>query len=198
VLLDQGRYRWLAWAGLAVSTSAFAVAMVLVWRDWEAEGGEGLWKTLAVLASFAAAISQTAMTTSRRSPGDTPAVRLLWGASVGLAALAAAMISVAAIQEIDSDGFYRVLGAVVVADVFLVVAQSIARRMTGGGAVSVHALRLTLDRPAGTRPEGFRVTGDGAVVEADVAGADFAAAVATAIRALERGGARVERVERRA
>ena len=85
VLLDQGRYRWLAWTTILLVLGGFIVAMLLVWRDWESEGGEPLWKALAVWATFAGAASQASATTSRRRAGDPPAVRTLTSSRSGSA-----------------------------------------------------------------------------------------------------------------
>jgi hypothetical protein len=175
VLLDQRRFTALAWIVLALSTVAFGLAMVLTWGSWEDDGDESVWKTLASVAAFAAASSQAAMTTSRRRPEDGEAVRLLYLASLACAALLALMIAAAAWAEVDDESYYRALGALAIADLFLVVVQSVARRLGGAPAAArtPHQVVFTLDRPASDE------------------------AVSAASRALERAGARVERVDRR-
>lgn len=143
VLIDQRRHLSLAYATLVLATIAFALALGVVWRDWESDGGEALWRTLAAFAAFAGAAAQAATTTARLRPDDTPLVRRLYVASLVLGVLLAGMIALAAALEIDSSGYYRVLGAVAVADVLLVVVQSVARRLggpvqaTAGGARSI-------------------------------------------------------------
>lgn len=143
VLIDQRRHLSLAYATLVLATIAFGLAMGVVWRDWESEGGETLWRTLAAFAAFAGAAAQAATTTARLRPDDTRLVRRLYAASLVLGVLLAGMIALAAALEIDSSGYYRVLGAVAVADVLLVVVQSVARRLggpaqaTAGGARSI-------------------------------------------------------------
>ena len=131
VLIDQRRHLWLAYATLALATVSFALALAVVWRDWEESGGESLWRTLAAFAAFAGAAAQAATTTARLRPDDAPLVRRLYVASLVLGVLLAGMIALAAALEIDSSGYYRVLGAVAVADVLLVVVQSVARRLGG-------------------------------------------------------------------
>jgi hypothetical protein len=69
--------------------------------------------------------------------------------------------------------------------------------MAGAAPAQVHAFRCVLDRPAPAElPAGYAATGDASVVACEIPAADFAGAVAAAIRRLEAGGARVERVER--
>lgn len=139
VLIDQRRHLSLAYATLVLATIAFALALGVVWRDWESEGGEALWRTLAAFAAFAGAAAQAATTTARLRPDDTPLVRRLYVASLVLGVLLAGMIALAAALEIDSSGYYRVLGAVAVADVLLVVVQSVARRLGGPAQATVAA-----------------------------------------------------------
>ena len=174
VLLDQGRYRGLAWTTIVLSALAFALSMVVTWRDWEDEGGEGIWKALATLAGFAAASSQAAMTTSRLRAGDTRGVRLLYLGSLALAGILALMITLAAWAEVDHEWYYRLLGALAVADVLLVVVQSVARRLGTATADRRpgHRVVFTLDREPSEE------------------------ALAEAVQALGRGGVGVERVDR--
>jgi hypothetical protein len=200
-LLDQRRAVLLAYAVLALSALAFVVAMTLVWGSWDDDNDhERQWKTLAVLASFAAAGAQIAATTSRRRADDSDAVRWLYGTSVALALLFAVLVSVAAINEIDDEGFYRALGAVTVADVLLVIVQSVARRLRPGGPAAAaapggsHTLRIHVDGTPAELPAGY--TASGQAVECTVPGSDFADAVARAIRTREQAGLRVERIER--
>jgi hypothetical protein len=167
VLLDQGRYGWFAWATILLVLGGFVVAMMLVWRDWENQGGEPLWKALAVWATFAGAASQAAATTSRRRAGDTSAVRTLYLVAIGLSLAVAAMVSSAVAKEIDDETFYRALGALVVADLLFVILQSVARRYASVPAAAGDV-------------ETIRVSGP-------------AVAIDDAVRELERRGLRVER-----
>jgi len=176
VLLDQGRFAGLAWAVVALCGVAFGLAMVVTWHSCDG-GGEGVWKALATAAAVAAAASQAAMTTSRRRPDDTARVRLLYLGSLGLAGLLALLISAAAWGQVDDESYYRALGAVAIADVLLVIVQSLARRLAAPPAAA----------PGGRT---YRV-----VFELDRAPSEDA--IAAAARALERAGARVERVEQR-
>ena len=167
VLLDQGRYGWLAWTTIALVVGAFLVAMVLVWRDWENQGGEPLWKALAVWATFAGAASQASATTSRRRDGDPAAARTLYLVAIGISLAVALMVTSAVVQEIDDETFYRALGALVVADLLFVILQSVARRYASVPAAAGDV-------------ETIRVSGP-------------AVAIDDAVRELERRGLRVER-----
>ncbi len=199
VLLDQRRHAWLAWCVIAVGAAAFAVSLVLVWRDWEDEGGEPIWRTLAVLASFAVAGSQIAMSTSQRRPGDSRTIDSLFVGSVVFGLGAAALIAYGLAAEVDSSGYFRIVGAVVVADLFLVIVQPVARRMARSPAERTpFAFECTLDRPVGALPAGYTAAADGRTVACSVLAAGFAEAAAEAIRTLERGGAKVVRIERNA
>ena len=166
VLLDQGRYGWLAWLTILLVVGAFLIAMVLVWAEWDGDD-DALWKALAVWATFAGAASQASATTSRRRAGDPPAVRTLYLVAIGLSLAVAAMVSAAVAKEIDDETFWRALGALVVADLLFVILQSVARRYA---RVPAHAGDL----------ETIQVSGP-------------AGAIADAVPELERRGLRVER-----
>jgi drug/metabolite transporter (DMT)-like permease len=177
VLLDQGRFRPLAWASLALNVVGFALTMLLVWQD---DGGsDNEWKLLATVVAAAVATSQTAATTSRLRPGDPPSIRVLYPLSVFLVFAVAAMVALAAWNEIEDETYYRLLGASAVANLLVALLQPIVRRAAGlrappgaPAAQAAHRLVFTLDR----------VPSESAIAEA--------------ASALERAGARVERVER--
>lgn len=201
ILLDQNRSTWLAWVTLALGVTAFGLALVLVWGDWDERDPELLGRTLLAVAAFAGAASQTAATTSRRRPEDTTAAVAVYWAGIALVLLFASLVAVAAWRAIDDTSYFRVLGAVAVADVLAVVLQPLVRRLAGvprpaGPAAAEHRFRCVLDRPADGLGAGYEVQEDGRSVVCRIPADDFAGGVAAAIRALERSGARVERVER--
>jgi hypothetical protein len=101
---------------------------------------------------------------------------MLVTASSVTGSLLAGLGSLAILDEIESGGFYRVLGAIGILDVLLVVAVAVLRRGTG-----------PIDRT-------HRLRVDGQLVESP--GRDFAAAVANAIHEAERAGRTVRRIER--
>ena len=179
-LLDQGRLQPLALANLALAVLGFLLAMNLVWIQWD-DAGDASWKSLVVVTAAAGALAQAGGVESRRRDGDPEWVRRLAIASHASAVLFAALISIAALEEVEDDGYYRALGVVAVANVLLVALQPVLRRL-GGAVANVHRLAC--------------VTEGGRRVERELPARDFAAAAEQAIRELERGGERVARVER--
>ena len=186
ILLDRGQYRGVAWVVIALAAVGFLLALKVVWIDWD-DASEATWKSLVVVAAFCGASSQTAAVLSRRREDDSPRVRQLSWLSVALGFVLAAMIAVAALEQIDSGGYYRALGAVVVANVLFVVVGPLARRATGGRSARRETYELV-----------FTVEDDGRSRELTVerTAASFASAVEQAITELERDGARVVRIER--
>jgi hypothetical protein len=174
ILLDQGRGRHLAYGGLALAAGAAALALAAVWTG----GSPGLGKTLATVTVFALAAAQAAALTARGRTEDVISVRRLYALSCALAAVVAAMIT-ALIWVTHTQGFVRVLAALVVLDLLVVALQPILARARP--AAGLHRLRLTVE--------------DGETVELDVEAPDLAAAAAKAIRTLEQNGRRVLRLE---
>jgi hypothetical protein len=177
VLLDQGRYAGLAWVVIALAATGFVLAMALVWGDVDSET---TWRLAGSVTAFTGACSQTATATSRRRDTDSPGVRLLYALSNGVVFLLAAMIVAAIWEEIDDEAYYRFLGAVAVGNVLLVLLQPVLRRLGG--------------RPAPPRKE--RARGDTFRLVFKLKGIPAQRAVDEAVKALERGGAHVENVER--
>jgi hypothetical protein len=177
VLLDQGRYAGLAWVVIALAATGFVLAMALVWGDVDSET---TWRLAGSVTSFAGGCSQTATATSRRRETDTPGVRLLYVLSNGVVFLLAAMIVAAIWEEIDDQAYYRFLGAVAVGNVLLVLLQPVLRRLRGAPAP----------------PQQERPRGDTFRLVFTLKGIPARRAVDEAVKALERGGAQVENVER--
>jgi hypothetical protein len=173
VLIDRGRALALAWILVGLAVASFLLAVVLLWAEIDDEAG---WKTALTLGLLSGAMSQNAATTLRRRETDTVGVRVLYLASIAGAFLVAGLSTLAAWQEIDDDGFYRGLGAVVVGNLLTVLLQPAARRMAGTPA------------PSNGRRHSVVFTIDGAASDA---------ALDEAKRTLERHGLRVESVERR-
>ena len=171
VLLDQGRYRALAWADLALSSALFVFATVLVWSSSD-DPGETLLKAFGTLTIASVATAQVGAVTSRRRDGDPRGVRILYLVSIGLVAVVGAMACTAIWAEIDDGNFYRILAALVVADVFSVIVQPILKKMSPARRDGVFRLAFTLDRDPGDE------------------------AIEGARRALQEAGANVERTER--
>jgi hypothetical protein len=177
VLLDQGRHVTLAWTLIGLAAFSFVVAMNLTWGDADSEN---LWRVAGSVTAVTGAFSQAATSMSRRRASDPPAVRTLYLLSLGAISLLALLILIAIWEEVDDEGFYRFLGAVAVLNLLLVLLQPVARRL---GGTSPPALS---ERP---REDTQRLA-------FTLRGTPSDAAVAEARQALERGGARVERVDR--
>jgi hypothetical protein len=184
VLVDRGKAVALAWVSLATSATAFVLALVLLWIDWD-DIPDRLWKSLLAATAFAIAGAQACATTIRRRREDARGVRALYVLGLALSVAAATMAAVAAWAEIERTGYYRALGAVVVLGVLATLLQPALRRFGGAGEARSQArdrLRLTL--------------ADGATLELEEDGRDFAESVARAIRKAESSGGAVTRVER--
>lgn len=181
ILLDQGRHRDLGWSVVALSALAFLLELKVVWIDHG--DSEVTWKALAVSAGFAGALGQIATSLARRRPSDPPSLRPLTWAAGACALALEALISFAAIAEVDDGGYYRFLGAVFILDVLLVALESVVRRL-------------------GTRPvvapgnaEFVCVLADGRQVRREAREHDLPNAVASALRELTAKGERVRSVE---
>jgi hypothetical protein len=182
-LLDQGRALFLGWANMLLAAVGLTYSLVLLWS--EANSG---WKPLVTVVAFTGAAAQASGTTGRRRTDDPPSVTLLYLAGLAGGALLALLISVAAWQEIEDGGYYRLVGAIAVAEVLVVLLQPILRRTAAGRALAP---------TAATDSFAFTVTlDDGREVPYRDESRDFASAVASAISDLERSGARVLKVER--
>ncbi len=173
VLLDQNRFLPLAWADLTLTAALFVFATTLVWTT--SDDTETPWKALGTLAMATLACAQVAAATSRLGVRDDGRVQTVYWASIALVVTVAAMAWTAMWAEVDDENFYRVLGALVVADVFSVLVQPILRRVSPGDARrQARANRLVCTLAAEPSDE----------------------AVRAAIEALERAGVPVERAER--
>lgn len=168
-LVDRGRLPALAAAVAALAALGFVLALAVVWSDG---ASEPLVKALVTVTSFAVAATQTAALSGRR--------HRLFAVSTALVFVLAVLVTAAAWGEIGSSGYYRALGALAVLDVLAVVLQPI----------------LGLARPSGRAYRLALVTEPGGRGETTVEAADFAGAVERAVRAAERDGRRVLRVER--
>lgn len=195
-LLDQGRAVALGWANLLLAAAGLTYSLALLWT--ESDHG---WQLLVLIVAFTGATAQASGTTARRRADDPSSVRNLYLAGLIGAVVLASLISIAAWQQIEDEGYYRIVGALAVADLLAVLLQPILRRTARA------------DRPAPAKgdPQAFTCTldvrpvelpawarrGEDNTVECRVPARDFASAVATAIRALERSGGKVLKIERR-
>jgi hypothetical protein len=172
-LLEGGRATTLARGSGGLTLLTFLATLAFIWsRHWSA----GLAKTWGVLLTLAIAAAQAAAVEARRRDNDTPTVSALAAGSMLTGGVLAALGVIAILAEIDTSGYYRLLGAVAVLDVLVIAVAAVLRRSTGP-IRQTHALRV-----------------DGQLVE--IAARDFATAAALAIRQAERDGTHVKRVER--
>lgn len=175
-LLDQGRLRILAVLVLVLAAGGFSVAVTSLWL----EDGEEFGKAMGTITVFGLAAAQTAALAARMRPPERASVSRLFALSVALALVAAGLLATAVWAEIESEGYFRVLGALVVLDVLAVLLQPV----------------LALSRP---HPDVYRLklmVDSGEELEQTVEAGDFAAAAAKAIRSAEAGGRSVTAVLR--
>jgi hypothetical protein len=97
-------------------------------------------KLAGTTTAIAAAQTQMSAMTTRRRDDDPPLVRGVFLAAVAVVALLCLLTIIAIWNEIDSEGFYRGLGAIAVLDVFLVLLQPLLRRLRDGGAASARVI----------------------------------------------------------
>jgi hypothetical protein len=176
VLFDRGRGAGLAYVSLLLSASALLIAMLMLWTDVDSDEW---WRFLVALVACSVVGAQASATTATHGPGDPPAVRWLYLAGLAAGVILAAMVCLAAWQKVEDEGYYRLLGAVGVAALLLTLLQPILRRTSTAARTRVdHDARFVA-----TLEDGREV--------------DVSDDVARAIVKLERGGAKVVRIERR-
>jgi hypothetical protein len=179
ILFDQGRNPRLARAVILLTVAGFALAMGAVWSS---NPPAQLGKALASVTAFALALTQTAALAARRGSREPATVRRLFPASLALAAVLASMITFGAWAEVGDQMYFRVLAALVVADVLIVALQPILARVGAEQPPVVHRLRLQVE--------------GGGELELDVQAPSFATAVGRAIATAEQKGGRVVRIDR--
>lgn len=165
MLWDRRRLALLAAIVAAGAAIAAALAVAAIWGG---EPSPALEKTIGALNAWLVAAVQTAALVLRRRADDPPSVRRLLAASTGLAVVLAALFTAITLAELDSVGYARVFGSLVVFDVLLVALQPILARARA--TVERHRIRVGLV--------------DAAPVELEVAAPDRATAAAAAVRAV--------------
>ena len=132
-LLDRGRYEALSWATLLACGVALLLAMNLVWADWH-DSSDTSWKLVGVATVIAGAFAQASATTWRRRPDDSATLVRLYGISLVTGFALALMIVNALLNEVEDGTYYRLLGALAVANVLAALLQPIIRRMAPAAA----------------------------------------------------------------
>jgi hypothetical protein len=175
ILLDRGRSRPLAAATIALAGTGAALALAWLW------GGDSdtFGRPVGTVTLFAAACAQTAALAARRQERDPLVVRRVFAGSCATAVVVAAAGSALVWIQPNGGVFPRLLGALVVLDLLLVALQPLLARA----------------RPAAGRQRLRVVLASGEAAEVSIEAGDLGSAVAKAIRAAERGGGRVARVE---
>jgi hypothetical protein len=146
---------------------------------WSQDAPETLGKAIGIVNGWLVAAVQAAALALRRRDQDPGSVRWLFAASSGLVVVLAAMFTVLIWAEIDSQGYGRVFGALLVLDVLLAALQPVLARA----------------RPTETAYRLRVAVAPDETVELAVEATDLAAAAAKAIRTLERDGRRVLALE---
>ena len=169
-LVERRSLRAVAVANAVTSALAAVAGVVAVWWSGDLQGRlSGTAVVVAVASTQAAALA------ARRDPRDSRLVRALFAASLVTAAVAATMIVTTIWAEIDTSGYARALGSVVILDVVVVALQPLLARLRP--PEEHFALELTLDE-GDTRP-------------VDVDAPDLGEAAARAIHDAERRGEHV-------
>jgi hypothetical protein len=140
ILAERGAQPVVAVANIVLALTAFLLALALLWV-WE--DAETLGRLLGSVTVAAVASTQVAGTTLRLRRPERDSVLWTYVAACALACVLAVMAIVAIWAEIDAETYYRILGALAVLDVFLVVLQSLLRRL--GGAAAVREARIIVD-----------------------------------------------------
>jgi hypothetical protein len=167
-LRDHGRLPALAAACAGLAVTGAALSSVLVWSSGESELAG---KAMGTVLVWLLAASQTAALV-------TWAYRRLFAASIVVAAVVASLFTLLLWAEIDSEGYGRVLGALVVLDVLLVALQPLL----------VRARRAE-------QPWTFRIGDAAGTTELTVPAASLDEAAGRAIRVVEERGGRVRSLE---
>lgn len=129
VLLDKGRARTLAEGAVVLAAAGAALGIVSIWGFSEVEA---VGKSVGTATILAVAAAQVAALTARRVKRDPTAVRELFAASCGTAALAAGA-AIAAVWAQPSGTLYaRLIGALVVLDLLLVALQPVTAALASG------------------------------------------------------------------
>ena len=176
VLFDQERNRRLAAANAALSAVAAALSLASLWgpSDVEAMG-----KSVGTATILAVAAAQASALAARRQERDPRIVRRLFAASCTTVTLAAGAGTALVWTQPNEATYPRFLGALVVLDLLLVALQPVLARA----------------RPTATPHRFAVVLASGETFPVTIEGGDLATAAAKAIRAAERGGGRVVRLD---
>jgi hypothetical protein len=175
ILLDRPRSSRLAVGALVLAAVGVSLALAAIWTD----GGDELGRAVGTVTAFALASAQSCALAARRHERDPMVVRRLFAVSLTLAFAVAAMLTALLWAGSMGGGSVRGLGALAVLDLLAVGLQPILARARP--VAPLRRLRIVVE--------------PGETVVLDVEAVDLAAAVAKAIRTVERGGRRIVGIE---
>jgi hypothetical protein len=106
---------WIGWLGLVVAVVGFGLTMGTLWSlPEEGEGNEALAKASGILFVFSIALADVSLMFGRLRSDDDRLVGWVIGATL-LAVLAlAALFTIAILEEVGSDAYYRAVAVVAV------------------------------------------------------------------------------------
>jgi hypothetical protein len=129
-VLDRPRLRWLGLVGVAVGLVSFAVGASLGWSTASDDApADWLLRAAGSLTVWSLALAQVAILLSRRDPAGRKLVdRSIGTAVVGALALAA-LLTVAIVDNVTDEDFYRWVGVTAVVWVLGIALVPIARKL---------------------------------------------------------------------
>lgn len=175
ILRDRRRAEWLAAVVVVLAVAAAAATIATLWAHGTSDD---MGKAVGTLNAWLVVSVQLAALTLRRRERDPRTVGLLFVSSSVVVVVLASMLAALLWAEIDSDGYGRAFGALLVFNVLLVALQPILARARPRG--TSHRLRISVE--------------PGEPIELTVEAPDLADAAARAIRTVERAGHRVRRL----
>lgn len=175
ILLDQRRANRLAAGALVLTAASGSLALAAVWTNASDDFG----RTVGTVMAFALASAQSCALAARRRERDPTVVRRLFALSLTLAFAVAALVTALLWASIAGDGYVRGLGTLAVLDLLVVALQPILARARP--VEPLRRLRIVVE--------------PGRTIVLDIEAVDLAAAVAKAIRTVERDGGRVVSIE---
>ena len=132
----------------AVGALAAAAAVLSVATIWSHEPSEALGKTIGTVNGWLVAAVQVAALALRRREHDPRSVRLLFAASSVLVVVLAALLTAILWAEMDSEGYARIFGALIVLDALLVALQPILARAFPSGRAESSPAEISLQDDA--------------------------------------------------
>jgi hypothetical protein len=129
-VLDRPRLRWLGLVCVAVGAVGFAVSASLGWSTASDDApADWLLRAAGSLTVWSLALAQVAILLSRRDPAGRKLVDRSIGTAVAGALALAALLTVAIVDNITDEDFYRWVGVTAVVWVLGIALVPIARKL---------------------------------------------------------------------